>query len=85
MPKLARNGSSSSFGKLTAKIPSINIDDDTNEEALRLARQADMSLSEWVRTLIQVRVHGVDHVARMNEDRLRVVAGIGRETSDGIS
>ncbi len=38
-----------------------------------------MPLAEWVRNLVMIRVWGVDRVASMHADRLRVVAGIGRD------
>lgn len=68
--------SSTPLGKLTASVPTFKIDEDTFDMANQEARKAGMTLSEWVRTLVMVRVHGVDSVSRMYEDRLRVIAGM---------
>lgn len=80
--RLARSGVSSPLGKLTAEFPKFKGPEETFEAANLLAREAGMSLSEWLRTLVMVRVHGLETVTKMQEDRLRVVAGIG-EVSGG--
>lgn len=76
---LSRNSSSGLLGKLTAEIPKSRCDEDTFEEATRLAKEAGMPLAEWVRNLVMIRVWGVERVASMHADRLRVVAGIGKD------
>ena len=35
-----------------------------------------LSMVAWVRTLVMVRIHGVETVAKMHENRLRVVMGM---------
>lgn len=75
----ARTGNSSPLGKLTAEFPKFKGDEETFEEACKLAKEAGLPLSEWLRTLVMIRVHGVDVVANMHAERLRVVAGIGGE------
>lgn len=77
--RLARSGVSSPLGKFTAEFPKFKGPDETHEAATRLAREAGMSLGEWLRELVMIRVHGIDMVARLHTDRLRVVAGIGEE------
>lgn len=81
--RLARTGETSPFGKYTAEFPKWKGPEETFEEANRLAREAGLSLAEWLRTLVMVRVHGFESVQRMHADRLRVVAGIGEK--DGSS
>lgn len=77
MSAFARTGNSSPFGKMTAEFPKFKGPEETFEEASRLAREAGMTLSEWMRNLVMVRVHGIDMVVRMHQERLSVVAGIG--------
>lgn len=79
MASFARTGNTSPFGKLTAEFPKFKGDEDTFDLATRMAREAGMPLSEWIITLVMIRVHGVDAVANMHAERLRVVAGIGAE------
>lgn len=38
------------------------------------------SEADYVADLIEISVHGFDHVASLQEERLRVIAGIGNET-----
>jgi hypothetical protein len=77
MSKFARCGSTSPLGKLTAEFPKFKAHEETFEEANRLAREAGMPLSEWLRNLVMIRVHGIDMVVRMHQERLSVVAGMG--------
>lgn len=77
MAKLARNGATNPLGKLSAEIPKFRVPEETYDEAVRAAREADMTLSEWVRNLVMIRVHGLDMVVKVQEERLRAVVGIG--------
>lgn len=65
-------------GKLTAEIK-VRIDDDTRDELERLAFEAGMDLAQFLRELVMIRVYGIDHIARLQERRLSLVAGIGDE------
>lgn len=76
---LHRTGASNPFGKLTAQIPKLKIPEETHDILEREARLAHMTLSEFVRNLLMVRAHGVEVVAKVQESRLRVVAGLGAE------
>jgi hypothetical protein len=69
---------SRSLGKLTSEIK-VRIDDDTRDELDRLAADAGMDLCHFIRVLVLIRVYGRDHIARLEERRLSVVAGIGRD------
>lgn len=70
------------FGKLTAEIPKIRVDEATRDELLRLAEEAGMGLSEFVREMLMIRAHGHDHVMRLHRQRLTVVAGVPPEKDD---
>ncbi|MEZ7524034.1 ribbon-helix-helix protein, CopG family [Burkholderia vietnamiensis] len=78
---MARPRSSSALGKLTADIKT-RVDDDTRDELDRLACEAGMGLSEFLRELVMVRVYGRDHVVRLHRTRLAMVAGIGPEEGE---
>lgn len=80
---LSRSGQSSPLGKFTAEFPKWKGPEETSDIANRLAREAGLSLAEWLRMLVMVRCHGVDEVVRMHETRLKVVAGIGNESGGG--
>lgn len=79
MTGLSRSVESCPLGKCTAEIPKVKVPEETLEGAMRLAREAGMSLSEWLRMLVMVRVHGVEDVRRIYEERILVVAGKGKE------
>ncbi|RQZ17255.1 ribbon-helix-helix protein, CopG family [Burkholderia sp. Bp9031] len=78
---MARPRSSSTIGKLTVDIKT-RVDDDTRDELDRLAGDAGLNLSEFLRELIMVRVYGRDHVVRLHRARLAMVAGIGPEEGE---
>lgn len=80
MTKFARSGQTSPLGKFTAEFPKFKGPEETYEIANLLAREAGLSLAEWVRTLVMVRCHGLDDVVRMHEDRLKIVAGTGEQS-----
>lgn len=71
---MARPRSSSTLGKLTAEVKA-RVDDDTKDELDRLAFEAGMGVSEFLRELVMIRVYGQDHVARLHRARLAMVAG----------
>lgn len=76
MTSFSRGMESSPLGKLTSELPKTRIPDETLDGATRLAREAGMTLSEWVRTLVMIRVHGLSMVAESHTDRLKSVAGM---------
>ena len=73
---MARGRSTTTLGKLTAEMK-VRVDDDTRDELDRLAYEAGMAVSEFLRELVMIRVYGRDHVARLHRTRLALVAGIG--------
>lgn len=80
MTSLSRTGHTHPLGAMTAEFPKFKGPEETHEMATRMAREAGMNLAEWVRTLVMIRVHGVDMIARLEADRLRVVAGMGEQS-----
>jgi hypothetical protein len=63
-------------GKLIAEIKTV-VDDETKDEFLRLANAEGMSISEYLRDLVMIHVHGRDHLVRLHKARLERMAGIG--------
>lgn len=78
---MARGRISNALGKLTAEVKA-RVDDDTKDELDRLAFEAGMGLSEFVRELLMIRVYGREHVARLHRARMVMVAGIGPEEAE---
>jgi hypothetical protein len=70
-----------SIGKLTSEIK-VRVDDETRDELDRLASDAGMDLSQFLRELVLIRVYGRAHIARLQERRLAMVAGIGHDEDD---
>lgn len=75
----ARSGLTSPFGGMTAEIPKIRVPEDTKDALEKEARKAGLNLSEFVRYLLMVRAHGVDVMVSMEQQRLEIIAGNGRE------
>lgn len=76
----SRSNSSNPLGKLTAEIPKMKVSEETKEILELEARKVGMTLTEFARSVLEVRAHGFDMVARLQADRLRVVAGMGEES-----
>lgn len=75
----SRNNETTPLGKCTAPVPCFKVPEETFEAMNREARDAGMSLSEWMRTLCMVRVHGIDVVTNLHRQRLEVVSGMAQE------
>ncbi|MFM0101973.1 hypothetical protein PQR01_00295 [Paraburkholderia rhynchosiae] len=73
---MARGRTSGTLGKLTAEVKTV-VDDETKDEFSRLAAIEGLSLSEYLRDLIMIHVHGRDRLARLHRARLDRMAGIG--------
>lgn len=78
-PMASRSGVTNPLGKFTAEVKGFRIPEITHEGLERLAHEAGESVQEFVRDLVMVRVHGVDTLANLHADRLRVIAGKGKE------
>lgn len=71
----ARGSQSDVFGKLDAELPPVRINADVLTEVHKLASSAGMNVSEYLRTLVHVKVYGIDHVLNLQADRLRRAMG----------
>ncbi len=71
----ARGPQSDVFGKMDDELPPIRISGDVRIEVRRLAAEAHMTESEFVRNLVHVRCFGIDHVVSMQAERLRRATG----------
>ena len=77
---MARGSTSSPLGKLTFDVGHVRVDDETGAILTRQAHEAGYaSLQEYVREILTVKAHGLDHVRRLYEQRLSRVAGNGKE------
>lgn len=76
-PRFHRSGQASQFGKRTAAVKTL-VAEETKEALRALWRSLDYQTeSEFLAHLIEVRVHGLDHVSSLTLNRLQQVAGIG--------
>ena len=73
---MSRSGSSSPFGKLTEELK-LRISFPTAEGLKERAALFGMGVGEYVRTLVDCDVHGIEKVASIAADRVRQVAGKG--------
>lgn len=72
---MAFTRSSSAIRKLTAEVKTV-VDDDTKDEFARLAATEGMSISEYLRDLVMIHVHGRERLARLHRARLDRMAGL---------
>ena len=72
---MARTAAADIFGKLDAELPPIRINADTLADVHRAATDAGMGVTEFVRTLLYVRVYGLEHVLSLKESRIRRAMG----------
>lgn len=73
--RFSRSGRTSPLGKLIAELPKVRMAEETREELERRARSAAMNLSEYIREVLLVHVHGKQAVLKMHQDRLDAIAG----------
>ena len=76
---LSRTAGSHPLGKLV-DLPNVRIAEPTLAGLRRLAAEAGVPFSEFVRVYLETRVHGTEHVAIVAGDRVRRIAGIGPTT-----
>lgn len=77
---LSRSGRSSVFGKRC--VPKhTTISHETAEALAKLvaATPGSMSESEFIATLIEIRVHGEERVRKLQQDRVAFISGISQE------
>lgn len=84
VPAFARSGTSNPLGKLYPI--KVNLAMASHDELHRLASEVGMPVSEYLRVLIEARLHGPDHAAKVAADRVRRVlsmgTGIGSTTNE---
>lgn len=68
------------LGKCTEDVKT-RVSFSTKEAIQKLAHDTQMSESEYVRTILQIHVHGLDTVQSLQQDRINRVANAGE--SDG--
>ena len=77
-PMFSRSGESCLLGKRTEEVRS-RVPGETIDVLNRQAREVGMSLSEYVCWKLMIEAHGFDHVAKLQSQRLAVIAGNGKE------
>lgn len=77
-PAFSRSGESCLLGKRTAEIRS-RVPDETEEILTRKAREVGMALSEYVCWKLMIEAHGLEHVRKLQTERLSVIAGTGKK------
>lgn len=75
IPLLARAAGTHPLGKLVA-LPHVRVSDPTRDALQKLAAEAGVPVSEFVRVMVEERVHG-GHVARVAAARQARIVGIG--------
>ena len=76
LPLLTRTAGSHPMGKLVS-MPNVSIAEPTLAGLRKLAAEARIPFSEFVRVYLETRVHGTEHVAIVAGDRIRAIAGVG--------
>ena len=69
-----------SMGKATSELK-CKCPDVVKDDFARLARSLGLNESELLRDMVLARLYGVENVMRMQEKRLRMVAGVGAAMS----
>lgn len=77
-PRFARSGESCIFGKCTSEIR-FRVPDEAEERAIIKANEAGISLAEFSRMAFLIGVYGIDEVIRVQNERLKIIAGIGNK------
>lgn len=75
LPCLSRSGTSSPLGKLTA-VQKLRLAEPTDAKLREIAAGEGVPVSEFLRVLVEVRVHGVKHAEKIAAAQIRRVAGV---------
>lgn len=70
-----RAGETSPLGKLDDDLPTIRLANETKALLLVQATKAGLNVSEYVRTWLEIHVHGEEHLKSLYADKLRRVSG----------
>ncbi|OGT02140.1 MAG: hypothetical protein A2143_00650 [Gallionellales bacterium RBG_16_57_15] len=76
----SRSVTTNHFGKCTEEIKT-RVPYELKEGFARIASDAGMTESEYLRKMLELKVFGLDMVRKIHDEQLRQVAGIGRERS----
>lgn len=71
----ARSGSSHPLGKFDTTLPETACHQPLVDKLRVLASEAGVSVSEFIRTTMEVRAWGAEHVASLETQRIRRIAG----------
>ncbi len=66
------------FGKCSEEVKT-RVSYSTKEALQKLAHEAQMTESEYIRTILQIHVHGLDDVQRLQQERINKVAKAGKD------
>lgn len=75
---LSRSGTTSPLGKLSYEIK-VRVAESVGEELEQQARALGLGVGELVREVLTIKALGYDHVRKLYQDRLEMVAGNGTE------
>ena len=76
---ISRSGSTSPLGKLSYEVKT-GVAEVVGEELERMARAAGMGEREYIREVLTIHALGYDHVRKLYQDRLEMLARIGPES-----
>jgi len=76
---LSRSGSTSPLGKLSYETK-VRVAEAVGEELERQARDLGLGTGEYIREVLTIKALGYDHVRKLYQDRLEMVAGNGTES-----
>lgn len=76
---LSRSGNSNVLGKCTAELPKVRVPECVLEQLTAKAVKVGMPLVEYLRWRAMIDALGVDQVAKLQANRLKVIAGKGDE------
>lgn len=72
---LARSGSTHPLGSFDAKLPETACHSELVDELRVMAARLGLTASEFIRTTMEVRVYGLEHVVSLQAKRLQRIAG----------
>lgn len=76
---LSRSGSTIPLGKLSYETK-VRVAEPVGEELERQARDLGLGVAEYIREVLTIKALGYEHVRRLYQDRLEMVAGTGTES-----
>lgn len=79
MSRFARRESGSPLGKLDARMKEFRVSSATLRELERQAHEKDMDLTQFMRTMCDVKAFGVDTLANLHRERLEAAAEKSQE------